>query len=212
MSLRNPTIKELRAIEEAKKIAEIAKHRERNKRSNATKSAKRAEARGGRPPMTQREKAEKMRQWRAANPGEPKKIHFHTKELTMKQYIREMTKDGKEIVDFWLSVMNGSLTTLKYTGKDGVLREFAPDIKERIEAGVRLAEFGCWAKVASPEGMAETPLNININLGASVPAKALSNVNVVEGKLLVEGNPPVDVAETVEALDAESHATLNGEE
>ena len=213
---RKPTIKELRAREEAAKIAEIEAHRIRNKKSNATRAAKETEKRGGKPPETREERTKRLTDYRAThiNPAKVnnKKIHFRTKELTMKQYIREMTKDGKEIVDFWLSVMNGKLTVLKYTGKDGVLREWAPDIKERIEAGVRLAEFGCWAKTAGPEGVAETPLNININLGAGVQAKDLRAVNVVDGKLLVEGSPPVDVAETVEELDAESRATLDGEE
>lgn len=215
MSRTRPTIKELRAIDEAKKIAEIAKHRERNKRSNVTRAAARLAERGATRKETKEEASERARrQGRATNLGKPpqKKIHFRTKELTMKQYIREITNDGKEIVDFWLSVMRGELTVLRYVGKDGELKEFNPDIKERIEAGVRLAEFGCWAKAAGPEGVPETPLNININLGANTSAHDLSAVNVVDGKLLVEGSPPVDVAETVEALDAESHATLDGEE
>jgi len=217
---RKPTIKELRAREEAAKIAEIEAHRIRNKKSNVTRAAARLAERGADHKETNEEKTARLEKYRVEQKllgkkgvgGTKARVHFRTKDLTMKQYIREMTKDGKEIVDFWLSVMNGSLTVLRYTGKDGVLKEWAPDIKERIEAGVRLAEFGCWAKTAPPESPAETPLNININLGAGVSAKDLRAVNVVEGKLLVEGSPPVDVAETVEKLDSEAHNLLEGTE
>ena len=108
-------------------------------------------------------------------------------------YVREMTLDGKELVDFYLKVFRGD----KIDGKK-------PGLKFRMDAGTWLSDRGFGKAVQRQE--------IDVSKSEDSMQDVLSNMSDEGLTLVIErlGDPNLDL-DALHRFETESQLTIDGE-